>query len=170
MRAVLVALATVLGLAGMQSGMGRWLSGASLVPFAPALLLAAAFHLPHRLLFRLSVLGALAAELGSGLPPGSAAAGTALLPHGVLLALRRPRPDLPALLKGTISAVAFFALLLVFQVVEGGGVPVRLLPQFVARRLLLPSILAGFLTIGISRVLTLRAGQRFLAALRIPSP
>lgn len=166
MNALLLAAAVIAGLAIIQSLLVQWLPGV-FVPVIQALLLAAAFRFPHRKLVRLTLLGATALELGSGLPGGLAFAGALVLPHAVLLALRRPRPDLPAAVRGAVSAVAVFLLLGAGHALlrESAGLPSHLVPAFLTGRLLVPSLSAGVLAVAFDAALRHRTGERILSSL-----
>lgn len=152
--------------AGGEELVARWLPAPVVLPLLLPVLLALACWLPSEQLFRVSVLVALAREVGSGLSPGLIFLATLLAVWGARLLLRRPRPDLPALFQALLSMLATGAVLLVLH--QGAGLPVppiRFLPRFALLSFVVPVLSAGVVTALTGRFLARRWGARFLPLL-----
>lgn len=154
--------ALTLVLAAATSFVDQMTPGGMSVPIVLAFLAAAAFRAPHRQLVRLSLCGALAAELTSGLPLGVAFVGTLLLPHALLVVLRRPRPDMPWFVRAGLVSASVVIMLGALQVFTGNPsspVPPRLVGAFLLSRLVVPSLFSGLLALGMHWLLNRRLVQ-----------
>lgn len=172
MRPVLAVPLVVGGFALTQSVVSQWLPAPLTIPIVESFLLAAAFQFPHRPLLRLTVLGGIAAELGSGLPVGSAFLGTLLPPHILQAVLRHPRPELPVSVRGFAGAGSVF---LMFGAAHAFGFSAgelrgHLVLPFLAQRLLFPSFTAGALVALVGRIFRYATVERFLRSLGVITP
>lgn len=169
MISALVTLALLLVLLALETAAARWLPGPAVIPLALPLALAGTFVLPHRQLFRLSLIAGVVAELGSGLPVGTALVATTLAPHAVLGVLRRPRGDLPVIVRGLVCAAATLAVLLFYRVLtpQHGPIPRETLLAVSWWVFLFPSLSAGLVAVAAGFLLHGPQAQRVFAHLGI---
>lgn len=164
MKTLIAVVLAIVALASAESALGRWFSPWFSPPLILPLLLGSSFLLPHEALFRLTLLGAAAAELGSGLPPGVAFFATLLAPHALLALNRRPRPELSWSIRGGMSALAQFVVLAMLGMSPWwNSQPVFSLPLFFFR-LVVPAAAAGGIAV---LVQTAFHGERTKVLLRL---
>lgn len=162
----------IIALASIESAVGRWLPTKTPIPIILPLLLGASFLFPHDALLRLTLPGAAAAELGSGLPPGIAFAATLLPPHALLALNRQPRPELLWGVRAGMSALTTFAVLVFLNVPTrwAGSPPGDLFFDFLLFRLALPAVVAGGIAAISLSLLQRERTQSFLRMLGVSLP
>lgn len=161
----------VCGFALTQSLVSQWLPTPLTTPIISSVLLAATFQYPQRSLLRLTLLGGLAVELGSGLPFGVAFLGTVLPPHILHAVLRLPRFELPASVRGLVGGGSVFLTLGAAHAFgfSAGELRGPLILPFLGERLLFPSLTTGVLVMLVGRALHFRTVERILQPLGIIS-
>lgn len=164
MRATAYVTVGVIAVATLQALVARWVTPSAAAPIIPALLTALIDVLQPRALSRTVLMGAAAAELGSGLPLGAVSLSLiagwwfvrALLRH-----MRIAHAVIAKVVGGIFLVLTLQSVLLVFA--TDAPLPRgAFLLSLVGWRILLPAGIAGVLTASMSQFLVWAQGRRAL--------